>query len=281
VQTGQKTLNPANSLPDPTRPGAAAKPLDPRPALWGFLLLDVWVRLMIWGTSLGLTTAAFGALGAWPEGNPLAGHFAVTMTWARRIGLWVLLFNLVYVLELVVLRLMLPMPREGVYSTRRRGLPDPQLIKTCLIGVLTKARLEAPFPGFLVFHIANLPPVCWLFGRVFGPRSRSCYVTDPMVIDPHLVEIGRNVVVGLEAIIAGHVQESDKVTIKRTVIEDDVVIGGRAIIMGGCHLQKGCIIGAEAVLRPGTVVGPGEFWGGLPAKKIGTARELEETCPAV
>jgi hypothetical protein len=266
------------SIPSETHPAAASaappgKPMNMRTALWGFLLLDIWVRLTLWSTSLWLTTAAFHAMDAWPAGNPLGSDLGVTRLWAVRISQWVLLFNVVYLLLLLLVRLPIPTPREGVYPTNKPGLPDRQLIWATLLGVLTKARYQAPFPGFLVFHLANLPPLCWLASRIFGPKSASCYVTEPEVLDPFLVEIGRNCIIGYGAVIAGHMQEPDKVTIRRTVIEDDVLVGGKTLIMAGVRLGQGCVIGARSFILPGTVVGPHEFWAGSPAKKIGMVRQ--------
>lgn len=265
-----------NDTPAGPRP---ARSFDMRAAMWGFLLLDLWVRLTLWSTALGLTTAAFTALHLWPSGNPFTDGLGVAMLWAKRAAQWALLFNVVYVLELVLVRLPIPTPKEGTYSTSKPGWPNRQLIWASLLGVLTKARYQAPFPGFLVFHIANLPPFCWLVSRTFGPKSRSCYATEPEVIDPSLVEIGRNVIIGYGTRIVGHIQEGDKVTIRRTVIEDDVLIGGEASILAGVRLGKGCVIGARSLVLPNTIVGPYEFWAGQPAKKIGMTREQD--APAV
>ncbi len=241
--------------------------------MWGFLLLDMWVRMILWLTSLAFSTAAFSALDLWPAGNPLGNDLSTTMQWAQRVAQWVVLFNVVYVLELLLLRLLIPTPREGTYSTTKPGIPDRQLIWTTLLGVLTKARYQAPFPAFLVFHLTSLPPFCWLAGPIFGPKSQSCQATEPEIIDPSLVEIGRNVVIGYRAIIVGHMQEADHVTIRRTIIEDDVLIGGDALILPGVRLGRGCVIGARAMVMPGTVVAPYEVWVGAPARKIGMVRE--------
>ncbi|MFQ5430584.1 MAG: DapH/DapD/GlmU-related protein, partial [Phycisphaerae bacterium] len=114
--------------------------------------------------------------------------------------------------------------------------------------------------------VANLPPLCWLMNRVFGPRSQSCYVTDPRIIDPHLVTIGRNVIIGFGSMIAGHHQEQDRVVIQPTVIEDDVLIGGYAAI-SGAHIKKGAKVGAGSVVLPGSVIGEYEYWSGNPARR--------------
>lgn len=245
----------------------AALPADPALALRGFLALDMGVRLFIWSASLAFATAAMTALAAWPEQNLFGANLPTAWRWSGCLAGWVILFNLFYVAVLLALRLIAPTPREGRYSTTGR-MPNRQLIWSCLLATLTKARYEAPFPGFLVFHIANLPPMCWLANAVFGPRSRSCYVTDPHVLDPHLVTLGRNVVIGFNATIAGHYQERDAVVFKRTIIEDDVMIGGHSVVFGGVHIQSGAMIGAGAIVLPGTVVGRNEFWAGVPARKL-------------
>ena len=253
----------------------AASAPDLRNALRGFLLLDLFVRLLVWTGALGLSIAAFNALDAWPKQSLVGAGFPLAWFWAKRVGWCILFFNVFYVAELVVLRLLIPTPKEGRYSTSGRT-PNRQLIWSGLLAALVKARYEAPFPGFLVFHVANLPPMCWLMGPIFGPKSRSCHATDPRILDPQGVQLGRNVVIGFNATVAAHYQERDAVTITRTIIEDNVVVGGHAVIFGGVHIKAGAIIGAGAIVLPNTVVGPNEFWGGIPARKIRDLPNLDE-----
>ena len=257
------------------RPTAGESAPDFRNALRGFLLLDLFVRLIVWTGALGLSIGVFNALDLWPKESIVGAGFGLAWFWAKRAGWCILFFNVFYVAELVVLRLLVPAPKEGRYPITGRR-PSRQLVWAGLLGALAKARYEAPFPGFLVFHIANLPPMCWLMGPIFGPKSRSCYATDPRILDPQGVQLGRNVVIGFNATVAAHYQERDALTIKRTIIEDDVVIGGHAVIYGGVHIHGGAIIGAGAIVLPNTVVGPNEFWGGVPAKKIRDLPALDE-----
>jgi len=251
---------------DDRRTVTAERP-DLRGGLRTFLGLDIAVRLFVWSTALALSTAAISAVRLWPEHGLSGAGLGLAWRWGGVLSTWVVLFNLIYVIELVVLRMLVPTPREGRYSTTAR-IPDRQVIWSCLVALLTKARYEAPFPGFLVFHFANLPPLSWLFGCMFGPRSQSCYVMDPEIVDPHLVTIGRNVTIGFRATIAGHYQERDEVVVKRTIIEDDVLVGAHSVVLGGVHIRRGAMIGANAVLLPGTVVEEDEFWAGVPARKI-------------
>jgi acetyltransferase-like isoleucine patch superfamily enzyme len=247
--------------------GAGGGSRDLRWILRGSLALDLFVRLTIWAGALALGTAAFDAINVWPKGGLTRPNLPTAILWAVLASWWVLLFNLIYVAELVVLRLIIPTPREGRYVKGKAG-QKWQLLLASLGTALNKARYQAPFPGFVVFHIANLPPMCWLMGPVFGPRSRSCYAMEPNILDPQFVELGRNVVIGFNATVAGHYQEREAWVIKRTVIADDVVIGGHAVIYGGVRIGAGAVIGAGAIVLPNTVVGPNEFWAGIPAKKV-------------
>ena len=255
-------------LPDNTvERDEAPRPRDMRPALRVSLALDLFARLTIWGAALALSLAAFHALNAWPEATPTQADLRLAARWAGCLAWFVLLYNVIYVAELVLLRLFIPTPREGRYA-KTGGPVNRQLVWATLLMALNKARYFPPFPGFLVFHVANLPPMCWLMGPIFGPKSRSCYALEPAILDPHLVELGRNVVIGFNATVAGHYQERDAWVLKRTVIEDEVVIGGHAVIYGGVHIGAGAAVGAGAIVLPNTVIGPNEFWGGIPAKKI-------------
>ncbi|HOW70333.1 MAG TPA: hypothetical protein PKY77_07005 [Phycisphaerae bacterium] len=226
------------------------------------------VRLLIWANAFTLTMWLFNRLGFWPTSGPIGADLHLVGTWTERIVRFVVFYNIIYVAELVVLRLLVPTPKEGRYRMVPGGKIDRQLVWSSMLALLTKARYEPPFPGFLVYHISSLPPMCWLMGPIFGPRSRSCSLTDNLVMDPHFVTIGRNVVLGMNAVILGHHQERDWVVFKRTVIEDDVVVGGDSVVFGGCVLKQGCMIGSHAVVLPETVVGPNEFWAGVPARKI-------------
>jgi len=247
---------------------------DPLNALRGFLLLDMFVRLMVWSTALASTLAVFAALGSWPTTDLRGISFPAAWQWAQKLTHMILLFNVFYVLILIVLRLPIPRPKEGRYSIGPGEPVNRQVVWSCLIAVLTKARYQAPFPGFLVFHMANLPPMSWLMGPIFGPRSRSCYINDPSIIDPHQVTIGRNVVIGFGTTIAGHYQMLDHIVIKPTIIEDDVLIGAYSVL-SGVHIKSGATVAAGSVLI-GRDVGPGEYWVGNPARRRRAAKANDQ-----
>ncbi len=269
MSTANETRNRPANASNPTQQTPRSN--DPCRVLQGYLLFDMLIRAFIWSSSIALTCTVFSAFGWWPDTGP-AGGLGAAVLWSAGIAWWVIVYNLVYVAELVLLRWPIPTPEPGVYSTagkldlKKRG--GRQLFYACLISFLTKARYEAPFPAFLVFQTANLPPMRWLMGPIFGPKSRSCYVTEPTILDPSFVEIGRNVVIGSGTDIAGHCQLPDLVSLKKTTIDDDAVIGANCTIFGGVHIRRGAMIGAGSVVAPYTVVGEREYWHGVPAVKI-------------
>ncbi len=244
------------------------KTSDAKLGLQGLLVLDVAVRLFIWSSSMALTVTLMTALNDWPEGGIVGAKLRLAWKWGETLTHAILLFNLIYVAHLVIIRLVVPTPKEGSYSMAPGAPLDRQLIWAALVAMLTKARYQAPFPGVFVFHIANLPPMRWFMNRVFGPKSKSCYVLDPIIGDPHLTEIGRNVVFGFNASVTCHTQQRDTISVKKVVIGDDVLVGANAVIFSGCEIGRGAVILSGAVVSPNTIVGEYEVWGGMPAKKI-------------
>ena len=245
-----------------------AKPRDPRTGMRGFMFLEAFVRLFIWYSSLAVTLAFFAKFGRWPEQSLFGADFSVTWLWCQRISEAIILYNVVYLLHILIIRLPIPSPKEGEFSLTATSKFDLRLLWAALVAILTRARYEAPFPAFLVYHIANLPPFCWITPRILGPKSRSCLILNPPIPDPDLTEIGRNVTIGNMTSIIAHTQYRDSVSIKKTVIEDDVMIGAHSLIYSGCTIKRGAIVFGGSIVRPNTVIGENEAWGGVPAKKI-------------
>lgn len=253
----------------------STKVRDTAPGMRGFLFLEAFVRLTIWYSALALTVAFFTWMDAWPDTSLVKANLPTAWKWGQHLSNMIIVYNLIYLGILLLLRLPVPTPKEGDYPLRSvRGL-SAQLLCHTWVSILVRARYEAPFPAFLVFHLANLPPLCWLVRWIFGPKSRSCLVLDPPMPDPYLTHIGRNVIVGNMTSIICHTQYRDRVALRKTVIEDDVMIGAHALVYSGCHIKRGAVVYGGAVVPPDTVIGENEAWGGVPAKKIRDLPPLE------
>lgn len=237
------------------------------------LVFDIWVRTMIWAVSLSATllvmsrTSLFRSL-SWDKLSGWSGAWAFAATLTN----FILLFNVAYVLTLILVRLPFPSPKAGVYRTDR-GV-DRSIIFAAILAVLTKARFQAPFPGIFVSQLASIMPFRWLLSKTMGPSTRSSFFVDPNIIDPWGVDVGRNVTIGFGSTITCHLQERDFIIVDRVVIEDDVSIGAYAGISCGVHIKRGAVIEPYAAVKPRTLIGEYELWGGRPAFKKGVVRPV-------
>jgi len=101
-------------------------------------------------------------------------------------------------------------------------------------------------------------------------------VFNAVVAEPHLCEIGENVWLTAGTMLLNHdgaiamlnrAGRTDLVNIVgRIVIEDNVFVGIRAIIMPGVRIGRGSIVAAGALVTKD--VPPGSVVGGVPAKVI-------------
>ncbi|HAZ61859.1 MAG TPA: transferase, partial [Gammaproteobacteria bacterium] len=51
-------------------------------------------------------------------------------------------------------------------------------------------------------------------------------------------------------------------------IGDRVTIGANAVVLAGVSIDDGALVAAGAVVPKGTRIGPGEVWGGVPARRL-------------
>ncbi len=251
--------------------------ISPKPArdsslgLQLLLLLDVWVRILIWAASMSVTVwvmsqTEFARSLSWNSLMTLRGAWVACYTLTS----FILLFNVAYILTLIVLRLPFPRPRSGVYRMDRSL--DRSVLLAAFLACLTKARFHAPFPAIFVSQLASIMPFRWLLGQTLGPSTHSSFFLDPNIIDPWGVEIGKNVTIGFGATVTCHLQERDYIIVDRVVIEDDVNIGAYAGVSCGVHIKRGAILEPYAAVKPRTIIGENELWGGRPAFKKGMVR---------
>lgn len=135
-----------------------------------------------------------------------------------------------------------------------------------------------------------------------SPRyDSSCYLSESAAVIGD-VSLGKSCSVWFSSVIRGdvapivignnvNVQDCACVHVSRdaaTTVEDDVSIGHNATVHG-CTIHRGALIGmgavvmdyaeigedaiiaAGAVVLQRTIVGAGEIWAGVPAKKVGMA----------
>lgn len=106
--------------------------------------------------------------------------------------------------------------------------------------------------------------------------NRSSIGDRSVVVAAGGVMIGEDVMMGPEVMIYSQNHEitpskikliDGKVVNKKVIIEDDVWIGARAIILPGATISRGCVVAAGAVV-PGKEFPPNSVIGGNPARVI-------------
>jgi acetyltransferase-like isoleucine patch superfamily enzyme len=109
-----------------------------------------------------------------------------------------------------------------------------------------------------------------LMGMTVGARTQ---INTAVVADCNLITIGEDTVIGGDVTLIAHAVEGPNLVTARVKIGSRVTVGLMAVVMPGCEIGDGAILAANAVLKKGTIIGPGEIWGGVPAKRIGTRGE--------
>lgn len=104
--------------------------------------------------------------------------------------------------------------------------------------------------------------------------GNNCRINENVRLDN--VKIGNHVMIARDTVFLGKTHEASDIDVpmeqqgnkvmEKTVVEDDVWIGIRTIVLPGLKISKGTILGAGSVLTKNT----DEFgvYAGVPAKKI-------------
>lgn len=83
-----------------------------------------------------------------------------------------------------------------------------------------------------------------------GPIGNSCMMCEPLILPHGLsgITIARNVKFGKHVAIYQHVTIAESDRNKKTIIEDNVIIGAGAVILNNPHIGHVAKIGANAVV---------------------------------
>lgn len=123
---------------------------------------------------------------------------------------------------------------------------------------------------FLPF--VTLTPFSVWFLKAMGMKiGRHAFVNTELISDPNLITLGDDVVLGGSVRIFAHYGGGGNLVIAPVVIEDRATVGIAVTVMGDVRIGKGAVILPHSALLPGSRVGDGETWGGVPARPI--ARE--------
>jgi hypothetical protein len=111
-------------------------------------------------------------------------------------------------------------------------------------------------------------PLMRLIYMALGTRMGMNTYSAGTILDPPLTELGANSIIGHNAVLFSHVIEGDRFALSRIRVGDNVTIGATAVVMSGVVIGDGAIVSAGSVVLKDTRIGPGEVWGGVPAKRL-------------
>ncbi len=178
----------------------------------------------------------------------------------RPIATVVLSFFMIYILNIAVYRLFLwKMPlREGEYiegSTEDFIYHVYVLYYLLLFNSLTPSLL-VPVPLMRFIYIC--------LGAKLGENTYCAGA----ILDPPLVHIGANTILGYDCVLCPHAVEGKRVVFTAINIGNNVTIGMKAIVMAGVTIEDNAIVAAGSVVVKGSYIRAGELWGGIPARLL-------------
>jgi carbonic anhydrase/acetyltransferase-like protein (isoleucine patch superfamily) len=137
----------------------------------------------------------------------------------------------------------------------------------------------------------TLDPSAWvapgaaLVGEVTLGRSASVWFNATVRGDLAPVFVGDesniqdncvvHVDVGAPARLGARVTMGHGAIVHAAVIEDEVLVAMKAVVLSGCHVGSGSLIGAGAVVPEGTRIPPGSLVLGVPARVVRPLRPEE------
>jgi non-ribosomal peptide synthetase-like protein len=123
---------------------------------------------------------------------------------------------------------------------------------------------------FAFMNWIRVTPILPLYHRLMGMKvGRRVQFNTAVVADQNLIEVGDDSVVGGDVTLVCHSAEAGELVTAPTRIGKRVTIGLMAIVLPGCDIGDDAVVAAGAVVTKGTRIGPGERWGGIPARRIG------------
>lgn len=120
---------------------------------------------------------------------------------------------------------------------------------------------------FLPF-VTLTPMGGWFLSAMGMTLGRRVFVNTEYISDPRLITLGEDVVIGGSAHLFAHFGGGGHLTLSPVVIGARATIGEKATVMGDVHVGEDAVVLPHSVLLPGTRVGAGETWRGIPARRI-------------
>jgi serine acetyltransferase len=121
------------------------------------------------------------------------------------------------------------------------------------------------------FGCGALKPFTVMFLRpvvqsLFGARIGKDIALGGKLVDPHLICLEDGAIIGEGSVVTAHAINSGSLLLAPVLIQRGATIGVGAVVYPGVTVGESAVVAANAVVRSGTRIPAGEFWGGVPAR---------------
>lgn len=116
-------------------------------------------------------------------------------------------------------------------------------------------------------------PIMRVVYQALGTRLGRNTYSAGVILDPPLTTLGDDCIVGHDAVLFCHAVEGDRLSLSPIIIGHRVTIGAKAVIQPGVIIGDDAIVAVGSVVRKSTRIGPGETWGGVPARRLSEPAE--------
>jgi acetyltransferase-like isoleucine patch superfamily enzyme len=144
--------------------------------------------------------------------------------------------------------------------------------------ILADSREEFGYHVYLLFYLilfypvlrsGSVPvPMMRLIYQILGAKLGDNTYSSGIILDPPLIEIGSNSIVGKFALLVPHVIEGHKLAHYKITIGNNVTVGAHAVVLAGVTIGDNAIIAMGAIVPKGSRVDANTVWGGVPAKLL-------------
>jgi acetyltransferase-like isoleucine patch superfamily enzyme len=115
-----------------------------------------------------------------------------------------------------------------------------------------------------------------MYFRLAGCRlGQNVWLIASTILDPYLISIGDNTIVGGDAVISAHMLKNGELYLAPIRIGKDCLIGAHALINAGATVGDGAVIGIRAYIRRGRKVPAGANLAPVGALSLRAALKLE------
>ena len=118
---------------------------------------------------------------------------------------------------------------------------------------------------FLI-HFKGTPLLNFWY-RVLGAKiGKGVSINSVKLFEWNLLTLEDGVVLGGDCVVMGHALEGGRMRMRRVHLKKGAMVGGDAKVMPGCVLGERAVLGASSLLTKNTTIPDGQMWGGVPAR---------------